>query len=90
MFKYTFSREIDTLCQNIWHYLEGRSSELTLTEKDFILLQYTYTLYQDLTRHYYLGFKFMSATNRQDKKYLKYVLDMFSKYYELKESMLYY
>ena len=89
MFKYAYIREIDTLCEIVSHYLDGKTNQLTLTEKDCILIQYTYALYKDLTKHYYTSFKFMSNSNREDKKYLKYVLNTFKKYYELRLSMLY-
>ena len=42
----TLNYDIDKLCQDIWHYNEDRIHNLTLTEKDFVLLQYIYTLYQ--------------------------------------------
>lgn len=86
----TLNYDIDRLCQDIWHYNEDRIHNLTLTEKDFILLQYIYTLYQDIRYHYYIGFKFLNRNNREYKKYYeKEIIPLLKDFYLKKERILF-
>lgn len=85
MFKNTFVNNIDNLCQDIRLYLNNLKSDLSLTEKDFILIQYTYNLYKDTLKHYYIGFKFLNTTNREYKRYYeKQILPLFEEYFNTK------
>lgn len=89
LYKNTFTYKLDTLCQDIRLYLNNQKSDLSLTENDFMLIQYTYNLYKDTLKHYYIGFKFLNKTNREYKKYYeKTILPLFKDYYSIKEMTL--
>jgi hypothetical protein len=89
LYKNTFTYKLDRLCQDIRLYLNNQNSGLSLTENDFILIQYTYNLYIDTLKHYYIGFKFLNKTNREYKRYYKKtILPLFKEYYSIKELTL--
>lgn len=85
MYKNTFFDNLDGLCQDMRLYLNNLKSDLSLTENDFILIQYTYNLYKDTLKHYYIGFKFLNTTNREYKRYYKkQILPLFEEYFNAK------
>lgn len=89
LYKNTFTYKLDNLCQDIRLCLKDKKSGLSLTENDFILIQYTYNLYKDTLKHYYIGFKFLNKTNREYKRYYeKVILPLFKEYYSMKELTL--
>ena len=67
-------QDIDNLITRIDFYNRGLDSKINFTDKDTEIIISIFTMWDDLNRGYILKLKWLFKHNRQDRKYIGYVI----------------
>lgn len=72
-------QDIDNLITRIDLYNRGLDSKIVLTDKDAKIIISIFTIWNDLNNGYILKLKWLFKHNREDKKYIGYVINEIKK-----------
>lgn len=72
-------KDIDNLITRIDLYNRGLDSKINFTDKDTIIIISIFTIWDNLKKGYKLKLKWLFRHNRQDKKYIGYVINEIKK-----------